>query len=345
MLVLTESQVRSCLPLSLALQASSHAFYTAAHGTSTTPPRIVLSIPPPASSPATPASHTLFKPSLTPAALGVKIVSVRPSNAALSLPTVPASMLLVSISTGEVIAHIAGTALTALRTAAGSGVATQLFASPSVTAMAVFGAGAQAEAHVRVMLLVRPHCRTVHVINRSAARAQTMIERLQREHAAVSFQATILSGDEPSQAEAELLTGVVSSCQLICLCTAARRPVLRASMVSFGTHINAVGSYTPDCAEMEGELVQRCRVVVDGRRRLGQRRPRAAAAGRTHHPQHGAWLHRRLRLSALRVMARLRRGAHRERRRAPLRLSGSAAQVPAAVTEVRQRLQRSRLHP
>jgi ornithine cyclodeaminase/alanine dehydrogenase-like protein (mu-crystallin family) len=250
MLVLTESQVRSCLPLSLALQASSHAFYTAAHGTSTTPPRIVLSIPPPASSPAAAATHTLFKPSLTPSALGVKIVSVRPSNSALSLPTVPAS-------------HIAGTALTAIRTAAGSGVATQLFASPTVTAMAVFGAGAQAEAHVRVMLLVRPHCRTVHVVNRSAARAQAMIERLQREHAAVSFQATILSGDEPSAAEAELLAGVVFSCQLLCLCTASPRPLLRASMVAAGTHINAVGSYTADCCEMEGELVRRCRVVVD----------------------------------------------------------------------------------
>ena len=262
MLVLTESQVKACLTVSLALQASSHAFYTAAHNTSTTPPRLILTLPP--LSPSSPPLHTLFKPSLTPTSLGLKVVSVRPSNSAHHLPTVPASILLISPLTGLPLTTLSATHLTAARTAAGSAIATQLFASPTARTLGIFGAGLQAEAHAHAVLAVRRSIRTVHILNRSAARAHSLIERLQSTHPTVTFQATLIAeGDAAAGPSHELLLPVVSACDVVCLCTNASRPLLLSSMVSAGCHVNAVGSYTADSREMDSALVRRAKVVVD----------------------------------------------------------------------------------
>ena len=263
MRVLTESQVKACLPVSLALQASSHAFYTAAHHTSITPARLILTIPP-SSSPPSPPLHTLFKPSLTPSSLGLKVVSVRPSNSALQLPTVPAIILLISPLTGLPLATLSSTFLTASRTAAGSAIATHLFAHPTPNTLAVFGAGMQAEAHVHAILHVRPTIRTVHILNRSPTRARDLILRMQTAYPSVSFHATLVAeGVEGGGAARELLVSVVSTCEVICMCTNASQPLLLSSMVRDGCHVNAVGSYTADSREMDSQLVQRARLVVD----------------------------------------------------------------------------------
>ena len=262
MLILTESQVRSCLPVALAIDASAHAFYTAAHGTSDTPSRLILTLPPVA--PSTTPTHSLFKPCLTPSALGIKLVSVRPNNAALSLPTVPASVLLIDREQGHVVACMGGTSLTAMRTAAGSAVASRLFAREDATELSVFGAGAQAEQHIVAMLAVRPSIHTVHVINRSSERAQQLLDRLQPLHPPVQFHCVSPPSSDPSDAvTSRLLEPPIGRSQLICLCTNSATPLLQADWVQPGTHINAVGSYTANATELPIELVARCAVVVD----------------------------------------------------------------------------------
>ena len=263
MLLLTESQVQACLPTALAIDASSHAFYTAAHGTSNTPTRLILSLPPVA--PSTAATHTLFKPCLTPSALGVKLVSVRPHNAALSLPTVPASVLLIDRERGHVVVCMSGTKLTAIRTAAGSAIATRLFARQDVAELSVFGAGAQAEQHIIAMLVVRPSIRAVHVINRSSERAQQLCDKLRSAHTSVHFHVVAPDSSDPSApATAQLLQPVIGRSQLICCCTNSATPLLAAEWVASGTHINAVGSYTAAATELPVELVAQCAVVADG---------------------------------------------------------------------------------
>ena len=263
MRILTESQVKACLTVSLALQASAHAFYTAAHHTSITPTRLVLTLPP--LSPTAAASHTLFKPSLTPSSLGVKVVSVRPFNASLDppLPTVPASILLISPLTGLPLCLLSATHLTAARTAAGSALSAQLFASPTASSLAVFGAGLQAEAHVHALLAVRPSLTTVHVINRSAARAHALLDRLRAVYPAVAFQATVIGEVKEGEVGWEVLRGVVVGCQVVCVCTNAARPLLWSAMVADGAHVCAVGSYTAECREVDSALIRRCRLVVD----------------------------------------------------------------------------------
>ena len=262
MLILTESQVQACLPIALAIDASAHAFYTAAHATSNTPTRLILTLPPTA--PSTTPTHTLFKPCLTPAALGIKLVSVRPNNATSSLPTVPASVLLVDKERGQVVACLAATFLTAIRTAAGSAVATRLFASEDVTELSVFGAGAQAEQHIIAMLAVRPTIHTVHIINRSTERAQQLSDKLQPLHKQVTFHAVSPPSSDPSiTATSLLLQPIIARSRLVCLCTNSATPLLAADWVQPNTHINAVGSYTTNATELPIELVARCAVVVD----------------------------------------------------------------------------------
>ena len=262
MLILTESQVRACLPIALAIDASAHAFYTAAHGTSDTPTRLILTLPP--VPPSIKPNHSLFKPCLTPSALGIKLVSVRPDNAALSLPTVPASVLLIDRVRGGVVACMGGTFLTAIRTAAGSAVATRLFARADVEELSLYGAGAQAEQHIVAMLAVRPTIHTVHIINRSIERAQQLSARLQPSYSRVNFHPVSPPSSDPSDAAtAQLLQPIIARSHLICLCTNSATPLLAADWVQADTHINAVGSYTANATELPIELVAQCAVVSD----------------------------------------------------------------------------------
>lgn len=87
---------------------------------------------------------------------GSQVVSIRPGNAAKGMPTVPATIMLFDEVTGMPECVMDATYLTALRTAAGSGIATRLLAPPTASTVVVFGAGMQAEQHVHAMCCVRP---------------------------------------------------------------------------------------------------------------------------------------------------------------------------------------------
>ena len=117
---------------------------------------------------------SLFKPCALRAPdgrtiVGAKIVSVRPSNAALTppLPTVPATILLLDDATGALTTLIDGTLLTAIRTAAGSALATQRLRSGKTTSsLVVFGAGLQGLQHARHILHSFPSITSVKIMNR-----------------------------------------------------------------------------------------------------------------------------------------------------------------------------------
>ena len=102
------------------------------------------------------------------------MVSVREANPELGLPSVPATMLMFDAATGLPSALLAATWLTALRTAAGSAVATRALAPEQPEQLVVFGAGMQGDAHVDAMLSVRPSLSRVAIVNRSLPRAQEL---------------------------------------------------------------------------------------------------------------------------------------------------------------------------
>jgi ornithine cyclodeaminase len=182
---------------------------------------------------------------------GVKVVTVRNANLAIEMPSVHAEYILFGGPALAPLALIDGAALTAFRTAAVSALATRLLAREDASRLVIFGAGAQAAAHLRAMVEVRP-IQTVTIINRNAARAQQLIEIGQT------------LGVEVGRGEAEAL----AHADIICTCTTSATPVVDGSVLSPGAHINAIGSYHPDVRELDDVSARRGRWFVEERSRV-----------------------------------------------------------------------------
>eukprot|EP00123_Amoebidium_parasiticum_P009691 comp19647_c0_seq1/m.23234 comp19647_c0_seq1/g.23234 ORF comp19647_c0_seq1/g.23234 comp19647_c0_seq1/m.23234 type:complete len:321 (-) comp19647_c0_seq1:631-1593(-) len=201
---------------------------------------------------------TLVKSACVPGhGVGSKVVSVCPPNAQLQPPqaTVQASVLLVDEQTGALRALVQATALTAMRTAAGSVVATEALGNWSGSVLTVFGAGLQAQWHVRMLVHMRPVIRTVHVVNRSAKKAEELAETLEKELNTNGRSVSVDASTDTEQA--------VRQADIIVTATNAIEPLFQAEWVKPGCHINAVGSFQPHMCELPPELLKSARVVVD----------------------------------------------------------------------------------
>ena len=186
-------------------------------------------------------------------ALAVKVVSLFPGNAARGLPLIHAAVLVLEADTGRLLALLEGGTLTAIRTGAASGAATDLLARPDSQVAAVFGAGVQGRTQLEAICSVRP-IRTAWIYDTDAARAEAFIQ----EKAGQGF----IPGDlrpaaTPRQAVVEA--------DIICTATTSASPVFSDADLKPGVHINAVGAYTPDMQEVPAETVRRARVIVDSR--------------------------------------------------------------------------------
>jgi ornithine cyclodeaminase len=186
-------------------------------------------------------------------ALAVKVVSLFDGNRARGLARVQAAVLLFEPDTGRLSALLDGAALTALRTAAASGAATDLLSRPESRTLAVLGAGVQARAHVEAVCAVRP-IETVAVYGPTASRVETLIRDLAGEPGITARFVAARSARE-----------AVAGADVICATTTASHPVFDDGDLLPGVHINAVGSYTPEAAEVPPATVARARVVVDSR--------------------------------------------------------------------------------
>jgi ornithine cyclodeaminase len=118
----------------------------------------------------TPDGDLLLMPATAGAGTGVKLVSVTPSNPGRGLPLIHAVYVLFSPRTMEPLAVIDGSALTAIRTAAVSGVATRHLAMPEASRLVIFGAVVQAASHLEAMCEVLP-ISEVRVVSRTRDRA------------------------------------------------------------------------------------------------------------------------------------------------------------------------------
>jgi ornithine cyclodeaminase len=164
------------------------------------------------------------------------------------LPTISGVVVLLDAD-GTPLALLDGGTLTARRTAAVAAHATSLLAVDDADVLAVFGAGSLAEEHVEAISVVRP-LREIRVVGRSPARATALRERL-----AARGHDVRLCGP------AEALRGA----RIVVTATTSPQPVLADADVEPGTHINAMGSYRPERAEIPAATVARSRVVVETR--------------------------------------------------------------------------------
>ncbi len=242
--ILSRKDVRQALPMPQAIEAMKAAFAQLSTGQADVPLRVALEAP----------RHngvTLFMPAYLSAddQMAIKIVSVFNDNPAQGLPLIHALVVVVDATTGQPIAVMDGTYLTALRTGAASGAATDLLARPDARTAAIFGAGVQGRTQLEAVCAVRS-IQKAHVYDlvpeQAAAFAAEMSQRLSL---------PVQVADTPSEA--------VRQADVICTATTATSPVFDDADVQPGTHINAVGAYTPQMQEIPIETVLRAKVVID----------------------------------------------------------------------------------
>ncbi|QSZ66615.1 ornithine cyclodeaminase family protein [Methanofollis aquaemaris] len=175
-------------------------------------------------------------------ALTVKVVSIFPENTKKGIPLIHAGVLLLDPDSSRSLALIEGSSLTALRTGAASGLATDLLARSESRVAAVIGAGGQARTQVAAICSVRP----IEEV-RIYARQPGHIEDIIREMATRSAREAVRGAD------------------IVCTATYSTKPVFPDASLEPGTHINAIGTYTPEMHEVPSETVLRAQVVVDQR--------------------------------------------------------------------------------
>lgn len=245
MLVLNRRDIQSLVPMREAIELMKVAFRELSAGRAASPLRGVV--------PVDQQSVTLLMPAYVPAAkaLGFKVVSVFEGNRDKGLPTIAAMVCLIDESTGVPVAIMNGSYLTALRTGAVSGAATDLLAREDASTLVVIGAGVQGVTQAAAVAAVRPIERIIAV-----ARSEETL---------ASYREAI-AADWPDLADRLETTtdpAVVAEADVICTATNSRTPVFDDALVRPGTHINAVGSFRPDMQELPSGIVTRATIVVD----------------------------------------------------------------------------------
>lgn len=185
------------------------------------------------------------------AAFGLKAVCVFPGNPAQGKDAHQGAVLLFSADTGELLAMMNASAITAIRTAAVSGVATDLLARSDACNLAILGSGVQARTHLKAMSEVRSinRCR---IASRRIEHARKFAEEMQQEF---SFQL------EPFATVEEALKGS----DIIATVTTAVEPIVRRDWISPGAHLNLVGSSRPNTREVDSETMAAASLFVDRR--------------------------------------------------------------------------------
>src|SRR5262245_14132630 len=164
-------------------------------------------------------------------AYGVKTVCFFPGNPAKGLDSHQGSVMLFSGETGELLALMNASAITATRTAAVSGVATQLLAREDAGELAIIGSGVQARKHIDAMACVR-----------SIKRARVASLRFEN---AQKFAAELGPRYSFPVEPVESVEGAVRGAELIVTATTAAEPILKREWISLGAHLNVVGSSIP----------------------------------------------------------------------------------------------------
>ena len=160
MLILNGSDVRQTLPMAGTIEAMKNAYAALSSGQVEAPLRGHLTIAPH-------AGTSLFMPAYVMGnkeALSVKIASIYPNNSQRKLPIIHASVLVIEAATGRVLALLEGSTLTAIRTGAASGAATDILARGDAKTAAIFGAGVQGRTQLEAICTVR-NIETVWIVD------------------------------------------------------------------------------------------------------------------------------------------------------------------------------------
>ncbi len=245
-LIVNQAEVPRLLPMKDCIDVMARAFAALARGEASLPQRQIVWLPDRSGALGLMPGHLQEQ-----AALGVKAVTFFPRNEGTDLDSHQGAVLLFEAGRGRLLALVDATSVTAIRTAAVSGLATRLLARPDAGELALIGSGVQAATHLEAILLVR-RIRGVRVASKTPARARAFAERESKRHGiAVTACA--------SAREA------VEGADIVCTVTSSREPVVLGGWLAAGAHVNAVGSSVAGNRELDTAAVVRSRLFVDRR--------------------------------------------------------------------------------
>ena len=249
MIILNGSDVRQTLPMNGTIEAMKNAYAALSSGQVEAPLRGHLAIAP----------HTgtsLFMPAYVKGqneALSVKIASIYPNNSLRDLPIIHAAVLVFEADTGRVLALLEGSTLTAIRTGAASGAATDILAREDSKIATIFGAGVQGRTQLEAICTVR-NIDTAWIVDADKDKAQKFINDLAG-RGKIPQDLRLAANPEEAAHFADI----------ICTATTSEKPVYPAEVVRPGTHINGVGSYTLEMIENPPEIYNRACAFADSR--------------------------------------------------------------------------------
>jgi len=247
--LLSKKDVQRALPMKECIELMKAAFGQLSSGQAHVPLRSQLPV----------TAHegvTIFMPAYLARSgdLGAKIVSVFPRNVKANLPTIHAVVFVIDSRTGIPTALMDGTYLTALRTGAASGAATDLLARKDAHLLTLFGGGTQARTQLEAVCSVRPITKVL-VCDVDLKRGGEFVEEMKSRGAPIPNDIRLIASAEEGVKEADI----------ICTATTSSKPVFDGKALRPGTHINAVGAYTPQMQEVDSETIRRAKVVIDSR--------------------------------------------------------------------------------
>lgn len=245
-LVLNAQEVRELLPMDECMSVMTDTLKSLAQGNALLPLRQIMWLP-----------ERVGALGMMPSYLssigmmGLKVVSVFPGNHGTQYDSHIGAVMLFETTHGQLVAMVDATEITAIRTAAVSGVATRLLARENASDLAILGTGTQATSHLKAMRVARNISR-VRVWSRSVEHAQQFAARESKLHD-IAIEAMSSAQD------------AVHGADIICTTTSSPTPVLHGEWIANGAHINAVGSSVSVARELDTNAVVRSRLFVDRR--------------------------------------------------------------------------------
>jgi ornithine cyclodeaminase len=247
MLAINGALARTLLPMDRCIELMADALAGLARGEAANPLRTVVPVPA-----AVPSALATMPAVLSdPPAMGVKIITVFPGNHGTGIESHQGFVLLFDGESGSPVALIDAIAITAIRTAAVSGLATRLLSRPDAGDLAILGSGTQARSHLEAMRTVRDLRRV-----RAWSPHRERLEAFAEEASADGGTAVEIA---PSAREA------LEGADIVCTVTASAEPVVAGEWLAAGAHVNAVGSSLPSSRELDSDAIARARLFVDRR--------------------------------------------------------------------------------
>lgn len=244
--LLSSKEIRQAISMKEAIEAVREAFILVSEKKIVAPPRTHLDLE-------VYQGTSLIMPAYLPSRekIGVKIINLYEKNPQVGLPHSLALMLVFEAQNGAPLALLEASTLTAMRTGAACGLATDLLAKKEAKVAAIFGAGFQGRYQLEAINAVRP-LQKAYVYDPDVQKSHVFAQEMSSQH---NLEIIVASTPEEACKEAEI----------ICTATTSSSPVFPDSAIKLGTHINAIGSYKPYVREIPSDTVARARIFVDQR--------------------------------------------------------------------------------